>query len=86
MSRYIYISEEYYGSERVLGLHLCSTKPATPICTYLLKIMLYHIVRHKNDTIATVMESSPSNVTFKRNLLGPKLVSYNVLFQRLATV
>jgi hypothetical protein len=35
--------------------------------------MLYNFVCDKSDTIA--METSPSNVTFRRDLLGPRLVS-----------
>ena len=47
---------------------------------------MYSIVRHKGDTIATVMESSPPNMTFRQTLLGPRLVSWNALLQRLAFV
>jgi hypothetical protein len=47
---------------------------------------LYNIVRHKGDTIATVMESFPPNVTFRRDLIGPRLQSWNILLQRLSTV
>jgi hypothetical protein len=47
---------------------------------------LYNIVCHKSDTIATVMETSPPNVAFRRDLLGPRLVSWNALLQRLANV
>ena len=47
---------------------------------------LYNIVRHKGDTIATVLESSPPNVTFRRDLIGSGLASWNVLLQRLAMV
>jgi hypothetical protein len=35
---------------------------------------LYSIVRHKSDTIALVMATSPLDVTFRRDLIGPKLV------------
>jgi hypothetical protein len=35
---------------------------------------LYSIVRHKGDTIAKVMECSPPNVTFRRDLSGHRLV------------
>jgi hypothetical protein len=47
---------------------------------------LYSIVRHKGDTIAKVMETSPSNVTFRRDLSGPRLVSLNTLLQRLVNI
>jgi hypothetical protein len=43
-------------------------------------------VRHKGDTIAMDLESFPSNVTFWRDLIGPRLASWNALLQRLATV
>jgi hypothetical protein len=47
---------------------------------------LYAIIRHKGDTIAHVLESIPPNVTFRRNLYGPRLVSWEALLQRLANV
>ena len=47
---------------------------------------LYNIVHHKSDTIATVLETSPANVTFRRDLLGPKLAAWNALLGRLAMV
>jgi hypothetical protein len=47
---------------------------------------LYAIVRHKGDTIAHVMESNPPNVTFRRSLIGPRLVSWEALLQRLANI
>jgi hypothetical protein len=47
---------------------------------------LYVIVRHKADTIAHVMESNPPNVTFRRSLIGPRLVSWEALLQRLANI
>jgi hypothetical protein len=39
----------------------------------------YNIVRHKSDTLAIVMQSSPPEVTFKRDLIGPRLDSWNAL-------
>jgi hypothetical protein len=47
---------------------------------------LYNIVRHKGDTIATVMQCSPPNVTFRRDLFGPRLASWNSLVARLSSV
>ena len=47
---------------------------------------LYSIVRHKNDTLAKVMETFPPNMTFRRDLVGPRLASWNELLQRLALV
>jgi hypothetical protein len=32
---------------------------------------LYNILRHKGDTIAKVLETSPLNVSFRRDLSGP---------------
>lgn len=43
-------------------------------------------MRHKGDTITTVLESFPPNVTFRRDLIGSRLPSWNALLQRLATV
>jgi hypothetical protein len=47
---------------------------------------LYSIVRHKGDTIAKVMETSRLNVTFRRDLSGQRLVSWNALLQCLANI
>jgi hypothetical protein len=43
-------------------------------------------MRHKGDTIAHVLESNPPNVTFKRNLYGPRPFSWENLLHRLASV
>jgi hypothetical protein len=43
-------------------------------------------VRQKDDTIAKVMETSPLNVAFKRDLSGQRLVSWHALLQRLANI
>jgi hypothetical protein len=47
---------------------------------------LYTIVRYKSNTITKVMETSPPNVTFRRDLSGQRLVDWNALLQRLANV
>jgi hypothetical protein len=47
---------------------------------------LYAIVRHKGDTVAHILESNHPNVTFRRNLYGLRLVSWEALLQRLALV
>jgi hypothetical protein len=47
---------------------------------------LYNIVCHKDDTIAKVMEDSPPNVTFRRDLSRQRLVSWNALVERLADI
>jgi hypothetical protein len=43
-------------------------------------------VHHKGDTITKVMETSSPNVTFRRDLSGQSLVSWNALLQRLANI
>jgi hypothetical protein len=43
-------------------------------------------VRHKGDTISHILDSNPPNVTFRRNLYGPRLVSWETFLQRLAHV
>jgi hypothetical protein len=47
---------------------------------------LYNIIRHKVDTITKVMESSPPNVSFRRDLSGLRLVAWNALLQHLANI
>jgi hypothetical protein len=47
---------------------------------------LYSIIRHKGDTIAKVLASSPPDVMFRRDLSGQRLVDWNALLQRLASV
>ena len=44
---------------------------------------LYNIVRHKGDTLQNVLESSPPSMTFRRDLIGPRLVAWNDLRRRL---
>jgi hypothetical protein len=43
-------------------------------------------VRHKDDTLAKVMETSPPAVAFRRDLSGQRLVAWNALRQRLANI
>jgi hypothetical protein len=47
---------------------------------------LYSIVHRKSDTIALVMATSPLDVTFRRDLYGPRLVAWNALLQRLDSI
>ena len=47
---------------------------------------LYDIVRHKSDTLALVMQTSPPNMSFIRTLYGPRLALWNALLGRLASV
>jgi hypothetical protein len=46
---------------------------------------LYNILCHKGNTIVKVMEDS-LNVTFRRDLSVQRLVSWNVILQRLANI
>jgi hypothetical protein len=48
--------------------------------------VLYSIVRRKSDTIAVVMATSPPDVTFRCDLIGPRLQSWNSLLQRLDSI
>jgi hypothetical protein len=43
-------------------------------------------VRHKGDTIAKVIETSPPAVAFRRDLSGQRLVAWNALLQRLQNI
>jgi hypothetical protein len=43
--------------------------------------VLYNIVRYKSDTIKKVMATSPRDVTFRRDLIGQRLVTWNALLQ-----
>jgi hypothetical protein len=47
---------------------------------------LYNIVRYKGDTIAKVLETSPPNVSFRRDLSGQRVVSWNVLLLCLVNI
>jgi hypothetical protein len=49
-------------------------------------LALYNIVRHKGDTTAKVLETSPTNVSFRRDLSGQRLVSWNALLLRLTNI
>jgi hypothetical protein len=48
--------------------------------------VLYRIVRHKDITLQRVMENSPPTMTFRRNVVGPRLANWNKLVQRLAPI
>jgi hypothetical protein len=43
-------------------------------------------VRHKGDTIAKVLETSPQNVSFRRDLSSQRLVSCHALLLRLTNI
>ena len=47
---------------------------------------LYNIVRYKEVTLASVMQTLPPNMTFRRDLLGTRLATWNTLLGRLATI
>lgn len=47
---------------------------------------LYVNARDKNNTIAQVLSSSPSNLSFRRDLIGPRLVSWHNLLSRLDSI
>jgi hypothetical protein len=47
---------------------------------------LYNIVCHKSDGISMVIETPSPNVTFRRELLGCKLLAWNALLQCLDNV
>jgi hypothetical protein len=47
---------------------------------------LYNIVRQKGDTLADVLEFFPPVISFRRDLIGPRLASWTELLQRLASV
>jgi hypothetical protein len=47
---------------------------------------LYNIVRYKSNTIKKLMATSPPDVMFRRDLIGQRVVTWNDLLQRLATV
>ena len=47
---------------------------------------LYNIFRDKNNTIAHVLGSSPPNISFRRDLIGPRLVSWHNLLSRLDSI
>jgi hypothetical protein len=69
-------SEIRFWEDKWLGnATLCEQYPA-----------LYSIVRHKGDTIAKVMETSPPDMAFRRDLSGLRLVAWNALLHRLANI
>jgi hypothetical protein len=49
-------------------------------------LALYSIVRRKSYTIAVVMATSPPDVTFRRYLIGSRLLAWNALLQHLDSI
>jgi hypothetical protein len=47
---------------------------------------LYNIVRHKGDFIVKVMATSPPDMSFRRDVIGQRLVAWETLLQCLALV
>jgi len=47
---------------------------------------LYNIVRKKQDTVADVLSTQISNVSWRRDLIGNKLMMWNNLVSRLSTI
>jgi hypothetical protein len=47
---------------------------------------LYHVVRHKQATMAQVLSSSPFNFSWRRDLIGPKLVAWNEMIPQIANI
>lgn len=47
---------------------------------------LYNIVRHKSATVQEVMSTCPLNVSFRRALVGDKVVAWQNLVAKVASV
>ncbi|WVZ91839.1 hypothetical protein U9M48_037962 [Paspalum notatum var. saurae] len=47
---------------------------------------LYNIARPKNITISEVLCSSPPNLSWRRDIVGPKLVAWNLLLSCIANI
>ncbi|EEE54019.1 hypothetical protein OsJ_00679 [Oryza sativa Japonica Group] len=47
---------------------------------------LYNVVRKRHSTLVEVMSTTPLNVSFRRSIVGPKLVEWNDLISRLANI
>jgi hypothetical protein len=47
---------------------------------------LYNIARHKQDVVAEVLGVDPHNLSWRRDLIGQKLVEWNNLLPHLANV
>jgi hypothetical protein len=64
---------------RMSGLVILRFENNIQLCTTL-------IARHKGATIAKVLASFPQNVMFRRDLVGPRLASWNALLQHLVLI
>ena len=47
---------------------------------------LYNITRPKHVTIVEVLRTSPPNLSWRRDLIGPKLVAWNDMLSRIANI
>jgi hypothetical protein len=47
---------------------------------------LYNIVRPKHVTIAEILSGPSPNLSWRRDLIGPKLVAWNNLLPRIANI
>jgi hypothetical protein len=66
-------SKIWFWEDKWLGAAtLCEQYPA-----------LYSIIRHKGDSIAKVMATSPPDVSFRRDLIGPRLAAWNAAWNAL---
>ncbi|WVZ67811.1 LOW QUALITY PROTEIN: hypothetical protein U9M48_016841 [Paspalum notatum var. saurae] len=48
--------------------------------------VLYNIVHRKHDTVATVMSTSPLNISFRRALVGNKLQAWHDLVGKITNI
>ena len=45
-----------------------------------------HVARKKQSTVAEVMSTTPLNISFRRAIVGQKLIEWNNLILRLANI
>jgi hypothetical protein len=69
--------ERRYGFGRINVGNIPLSKQYPALC---------NIMRHKSDTIATIMPTSSPYMTFRRDLIGTRLDAWNALLQRLASI
>ena len=48
--------------------------------------MLYNVVRRKDELVANVMSTSPLNISFRRPIVGTKLIAWNELLLKISNV
>jgi hypothetical protein len=79
----------HFGSFKVKdGSQICFWEDrwlgTTPLCDQY--HCLYTIARPKQTTIAEVLSTYPPNLSWQRDLVGPKLVAWNNLLPRIANL